>query len=215
MVCFPIFSRGTEIFLQWHQQAFAACGLPRIDPEYLEPICSENQLVTHDSYSLKCAQWVAQFTAAVQWGLLAWKWLSLFPSAPIISLGNPLGIHLYFLFSGIIVAVVPPMFKSLYLSGEKLCFLELVDHITEIQETHNVCWVFSLPRLPSGYDFCDSLCVLEWYVLLYHYLSIFDLHNVLIWKWRQIYSACLGPFQWMMFILSLSTPSSTISKPLS
>lgn len=33
-VCFPIFSRVTEIFLQWHQQAFAACGLPKIDPEY-------------------------------------------------------------------------------------------------------------------------------------------------------------------------------------
>ena len=33
-VCFPIFSRVAEIFLQWHQQAFAACGLPKIDPEY-------------------------------------------------------------------------------------------------------------------------------------------------------------------------------------
>ena len=108
--------------------------------------------------------------------------------------------HLYILFSGITIAVVAPMLKSSYLSGEKRCLLELVDHITEIQETPNVCWVFSLPRLSSRYgfcDFCDSLCVLEWYILFYHYLSILDLHNVLIWKWRQIYSACLGPFQWM------------------
>lgn len=31
---FPVFSRVAEISLQWHQQAFAACGLPKIDPEY-------------------------------------------------------------------------------------------------------------------------------------------------------------------------------------
>ena len=156
--------------------------------------------MTHDSYPLKYAQWVTQLTAAAQWGLLAWKWLSLFPSTPLISLGNYLGIQLYTLFSGITIAVVAPVLKSSYLSGEKRCLLELVDHITEIQETPNVCWVFSLPRLSSRYgfcDFCDSLCVLEWYILFYHYLSILDLHSVLIWKWRQIYSACLGPFQWM------------------
>lgn len=31
---FPIFSRVGEISLQWHRQAFAVCGLPKIDPEY-------------------------------------------------------------------------------------------------------------------------------------------------------------------------------------
>ena len=29
-----IFSRVAEISFQWHQQAFTACGLPKIDPEY-------------------------------------------------------------------------------------------------------------------------------------------------------------------------------------
>lgn len=31
---FLIFSRMAEISLQWHQQAFTACGLPKIDLEY-------------------------------------------------------------------------------------------------------------------------------------------------------------------------------------
>lgn len=93
-VCFLIFSRVTEIFLQWHQ-AFAACGLPKIDPEY--PGAHLQWESVSDAWQLSLEICSVSHTAHSAVGLTGLKMTFSLPFNPLISFGNYLGIHLHIL----------------------------------------------------------------------------------------------------------------------
>lgn len=132
---FPIFSRVAEISLQWHQQAFAACGLPKIDLEY--PGAHLQWESVGDTWQLFLEMCSVIHTAhsGCAIGIIGLKMTFSFPFNPHHQLGKlSWDTFLYsLLYKHYCTSTSMP--KAMYFPREEMCLQEQVGHITEIEKT--------------------------------------------------------------------------------
>lgn len=129
----PIFSRVGEISLQWHQQAFTACGLPKIDPKYPRAhLQGESVSDTWQLFLEMCSViHTAHSSCAV--GVIGLRMTRSPPSDPRHQLGK-LPWDTFFILSSLetlfrLYPWCPQPWASL---ERQLCLLELTAHITKI-----------------------------------------------------------------------------------
>lgn len=194
---FPIFSRVGEIFLQWHRQAFAAHGLPKIDPEHprahlqWESVSDTWQLflemcsVIHIAYS-SCAV-----------GIIGLKMTCSPPSDPHHQFRkSPWDTFFYTLFSGNIILIISLVPTALSLPREAV-----VPPGTD-------CLYHGDPPMSA-----EHIVFQDWMVyvystishIFYHCLNMFAVHNLLIWKWMRIN-------EWTIHTGFFPIPSTNVSK---